>query len=107
MCWGGGHSTAENSPGRLHGCAHGLFILRISAGDLRAGLWTEAGWLTAHCESDRWMEFRRLWRNDVKAQIAQLLCTRLTPNQANCVFPAVGWETQSPLLGEREDTGVF
>lgn len=44
-------AAAENSPGRLHGSAHGLFILRISAGDLRAGLWAEAGWQTANCES--------------------------------------------------------
>lgn len=43
------HRGAENSPGWLHCSAHGLFILRISAGDLRAGLcvgWRQAGkWL--------------------------------------------------------------
>lgn len=33
------HSGAENSPSWLYCSAHGLFILRISAGDLRAGLW--------------------------------------------------------------------
>lgn len=42
------HSGAENSLGWLHCSAHGLFILRISAGDLRAGLCVGcrlAGWL--------------------------------------------------------------
>lgn len=41
---------------------------------------------------------RRLRRNDAAVQTAELLCTRLTPNQANCVFPVVGRETQRPPL---------
>lgn len=48
---GGEKNRAENSPGWLQCSAHGLFILRISSGDLRArhcvGCWREAGkWLT-------------------------------------------------------------
>lgn len=41
---GGQVVVAENSSGRLHGWMHGLFIQRISAGELRAGLRAEAGW---------------------------------------------------------------
>lgn len=44
---GGGAVAAENSSGGLHGWMHGLFIQRISAGELRAGLRAEAGWETA------------------------------------------------------------
>lgn len=43
--WESKDSDAENSKGQLHCCAHGLFILRISAGDLRDGFsvdWIEA-----------------------------------------------------------------
>lgn len=55
---GGEGKEAENSPGRLQRSAHGLFIWRISAGDLRAGLRDETDWQTVNCESDRRMEFR-------------------------------------------------
>lgn len=37
-------AAAENSSGWLLCWAHGLFIQRISAGELRAGLCTEEGW---------------------------------------------------------------
>lgn len=37
-------SAAENSLGWLHYWAHGLFIQRISAGELRAGLCAEEDW---------------------------------------------------------------
>lgn len=44
---GGGIVAAENSSGRLHGWMHGLFIQRLSAGELTAGLRAQAGWETA------------------------------------------------------------
>lgn len=49
-----------------------------------------AGWLAKgySCDSDCWMELRRR-RNDAAVQTDELLCTRLTPNQADCVSAEV------------------
>lgn len=54
------HTGAENNPRWLLCSAHGLFILRISSGDLRAGhCGLGAGWQRASCDSQCWMEFKR------------------------------------------------
>lgn len=78
---GGEGKEAENSLGWLQRSAHGLFIWRISAGDLRAGLRDEADWETVNCESDRRMEFRgrRLRRDDAAVQTCWAPLHCLTP----------------------------